>query len=64
VFLVNTDFTLIFLGSIAVAAILYSSVGHGGAYTINSSAYKIIVGIAHELPDMHEADPTAVIGNN
>lgn len=30
-FLLNTDFTLIFLGSIAVAAILYSSVGHGGA---------------------------------
>ena len=30
-FLLNTDFSLIFLGSIAVAAILYSSVGHGGA---------------------------------
>jgi len=31
VFFENTDFTFIFLGSIAVAAILYSSVGHGGA---------------------------------
>lgn len=30
-FFANADFALIFLGSIAVAAILYSSVGHGGA---------------------------------
>ncbi len=30
-FFADADFTIIFLGSIAVAAILYSSVGHGGA---------------------------------
>lgn len=30
-FFADADFTLVFLGSIAVAAVLYSSVGHGGA---------------------------------
>jgi uncharacterized membrane protein YfcA len=31
VFFLNADFNLVFLSSIAIAAILYSSVGHGGA---------------------------------